>query len=140
MKNQFFLLTVCIALFGASSCSEEDGDNDVATEISGTYTNTVTNTTIVVNRINDTKVSMAVTSTNSELGDYAVTFTDVEVISATDLVMNSVTLDEAVCGGTRMYFGTGGTLNDRITIQMTVVFNEGSCDDTYQLSESATKQ
>jgi len=30
MKNQFFLLSLCLALFGASSCSkDDDNDNDI---------------------------------------------------------------------------------------------------------------
>jgi len=137
MKNQFFLLTICFALFGLSACDKEDTNgDDLTTDIIGHYTNAGTNTDIVVNKVDDTTVSIALT-TGSGSGYLSVAFPDVDMTSATAFTLNTVTGSD--CGGTATYSGTGTSSNGNISLFITIVNTGGGCDGTFTRSVSASK-
>lgn len=139
MKNQFFLLTLCFVLFGVSACNSDDNNgDDLTTDIIGHYTNAGTNTDIVVNKVDDTTVSIAL-STGSGSGAYSVAFPDVDMTSATAFTLNPVTVNHVACGGTGTYSGSGTASNGNISLFMTEVLSGGGCDGTNTRNVSASK-
>ncbi len=145
MKNQLFLLTLCLALFGASSCSEDDDTDgsDLTTGIVGSYTNTATNTNIVVNKVDDTTVSISLT-TGSGSGEYDIAFASTTMNTETSFTLNTVVEQQTGCNGIHTWDGTGTYSSGNISLFMTRVASStsggiGACEGSQNFNVSASK-
>lgn len=122
MKNKsiLFLAFIALALFTSSSCKKTTDSNDLTTSIIGNYTNAAEATNIVVNKVDNSTVSITlVTGTGS--GKYDVAFPNVTMNSANAFNLNSVTQNGGTCIGTEIFSGTGTTSNNSISLFITVI-------------------
>ncbi|MDZ4844819.1 MAG: hypothetical protein SH857_04635 [Chitinophagales bacterium] len=144
MKNGFWFLSLLVATFMFNACDkEEDGDNngtDLTTSIVGHYTHSSNNTDIVVNKVDNTTVSITL-DTGSGSGAYDVAFSSATMNSANAFTLNTVTQNGAVCSGDETFSGTGTHSGNNISLFMTVVRTGGSTctNGTYTRNVSAPK-
>jgi hypothetical protein len=139
MKTKTLLLFIFASILLLPSCKKDGTDGgDLTSSIVGQYTNSSTNTTIVVNKIDDTKVSITL-NTGSGSGTYDVAFTSVTMNSETSFTLNTVTQDGAVCIGKETFSGTGTHSGNNISLFMTVVGTNPSGITPYDCSGTDTR-
>ena len=145
-KNNFLLIGLfAVGSLFLNSCNQDDDDDgDLTTNIVGHYTNATTSTDIVVNKINESTVSIALT-TGTGSGQYNVAFSSVTMNSETAFTLNSVTQDGAACIGEETFTGTGTHSENNISLFLTVVGSNPDgptpydCDGTNTRNVSASK-
>jgi len=116
IKTILFLVLVACSL---TQCKKENNSNDLTTGIVGNYTNAAEATNIVVNKVDNSTVSITlVTGTGS--GKYDVGFPNVTMNSASSFTLNAVTQDGGTCIGIETFSGTGTTSNNNISLFITV--------------------
>lgn len=121
------------------SCKKDGTSNgDLTTSIVGHYTNSSTSTDIVVNKIDNNKVSITL-STGSGSDAYDVAFSSVTMNSATAFTLNTVTQDGAVCNGKETFSGNGTHTGNNISLFMTVVGTNPSGPSPYDCSGTDTR-
>ncbi len=139
MTTKTLLLCICTTILLLPSCKKDGtNDGDLTTSIVGHYTNSSTNTDIVVNKIDNSKVSITLSS-GSGSGAYDVAFSSVTMNSATAFTLNTVTQNGAVCIGTETFSGTGTHSGNNISLFMTVVGTNPSGPTPYDCSGTDTR-
>lgn len=139
MTTKTILLSICTMILLLPSCKKDGTSNgDLTTSIVGHYTNSSTNTDIVVNKIDNSKVSITLTS-GSGSGSYDVAFSSVTMNSANAFTLNSVTEDGDGCIGKETFTGTGTHSGNNISLFMTVVGTNPSGPTPYDCSGTDTR-
>lgn len=118
MKN--ISLIACALFVFVSACKKADDGTDLTASITGHYTNSAQNTDIVVNKVDDTHISITL-STGSGSGSYSVAFPSATMTSANAFTLNTVTQNGASCIGEETYSGTGTHTGNNISLFMTIV-------------------
>lgn len=119
MKTKQFTFLLCAALLSFSSCKKDDSTSgDLTTDVVGHYTNSSDNTDIVVNKIDDSSISITM-STGSGSGSYNMAWPKATMTSKTAFTMEEVEGNTG-CQGTEKFSGTGTASNGNISLFITI--------------------
>ena len=116
---RLFAFLLCTMVLTISSCVKGSVDEDLTTVVVGQYTNSDSNTNMIVSKIDNSTVRINM-STGLGSSAYEVSFPNVSMTSATAFKMNAAESDDFECVGSMTVSGTGSVNDSTITLLLTM--------------------